>query len=163
MPTNCFNFFDHLVRLVLKGLSVLTRKKHSQMKIQRLRKVWILHVGSWYIKTTLYKRFLIWKKNFKKTPQKTVTDKTLIFVWQVPFVLPIIFVLILVSDRTGLYGNDAFLILRLSTKKRYSSFYKNVFFIQKICCKVKVMKTPKVLIVTWTHADFSNKGLFWNP
>ena len=40
-----------------------------------------------------------------------------------------------------LYGNDAFSILVLSTKKRYSSFLKKVFVFQKICFKVKVLKT----------------------
>ena len=39
-----------------------------------------------------------------------------------------------------LYGNDAFSILVLSTKKRYSSFLKKVFVFQKICFKVKLFK-----------------------
>ena len=42
-----------------------------------------------------------------------------------------------------LYGNDAFSILVLSTKKQLSSFLKKVFVIQKICFKVKVLKTFK--------------------
>ena len=43
-----------------------------------------------------------------------------------------------------LYGNDASFILVLSTKKRYSSFLKKVFVFQKICFKVKVLKTFKI-------------------
>ena len=47
------------------------------------------------------------------------------------------------SDIAGLYGNDAFLILILSTKKRYSSFLKKCFVVQKTCFKGKVLKTFK--------------------
>ena len=43
-----------------------------------------------------------------------------------------------------LYGNDAFSILVLSTKKRYSSFLKKVSVYQKIRFKVKVLKTFKI-------------------
>ena len=42
-----------------------------------------------------------------------------------------------------LNGNDAFSILVLSTKKRYSSFLKKAFDFQKVCFKVKVLKTFK--------------------
>ena len=59
----------------------------------------------------------------------------------VHFVVAILFVLTLASDRTVLNGNDAFSILVVSTKKRYSSFLKKVFVFQKICFKVKVLKT----------------------
>ena len=45
---------------------------------------------------------------------------------------------------TVLYANDAFSILVLSTKKRHSSFFKKVFVFQKICFKVKVLKTFKI-------------------
>ena len=43
-----------------------------------------------------------------------------------------------------LYGYDAFSILVFSAKKRYSGFLKKVFVFQKICFKVKVLKTLKV-------------------
>ena len=43
-----------------------------------------------------------------------------------------------------LYGNDAFSILVLPTKKQYSSFLKKVFVFQKICFKVKVLKMFKI-------------------
>ena len=44
-------------------------------------------------------------------------------------------------DRAVLNGNDVLSILVVSTKKRYSSFLKKVFVFQKICFKVKVLKT----------------------
>ena len=59
-----------------------------------------------------------------------VTSKTPFFVIG-PFVLAILFVLTLASDRVVLYGNDAFSILVLSAKKRYSSFSKKNFIFQK--------------------------------
>ena len=40
-----------------------------------------------------------------------------------------------------LYDNGAFSILVLSPKKPHSSFLKKVFIFQKICFKVKVLKT----------------------
>ena len=62
----------------------------------------------------------------------------------VHFVLAILFDLILASDIAVLYGNDASSISVLSTKKQYSSFLKKVFDCQKICFKVKVLKTFKI-------------------
>ena len=52
--------------------------------------------------------------------------------------------LTLASDMPVLYGNDAFSVLVLSPKKRYSSFLKKVFLFQKIYFKVKVSKTFKI-------------------
>ena len=52
-------------------------------------------------------------------------------------------VFVLASDRAVLNGNDVFSILVASTKKRYSSFLKEVFFFQKICFEVKVLKTSE--------------------
>ena len=48
------------------------------------------------------------------------------------------------SDMPGLHGDDAFSILVLSTKKRYSSFLKKVFIFQEISFKVKLLKTLKI-------------------
>ena len=48
--------------------------------------------------------------------------------WQFHFIITILFVLTLVSDRV------------VSTKKRYSSFLRKVFVSQKICFKAKVLK-----------------------
>ena len=45
------------------------------------------------------------------------------------------------SDRVVLNRNDVSSILVVSTKKRYSSFLEKVFVFQKICFKVKVLKT----------------------
>ena len=45
------------------------------------------------------------------------------------------------SDRAVLKENGVFSILVVSTKKRYSSFLKKIFLFQKICFKVKVLKT----------------------
>ena len=59
----------------------------------------------------------------------------------------ILFVLTLVSDRAVLNGNDVFSVSVVSTKKLYSSFLKKVFVFQKICFKVKVLKTFE----TFTH------------
>ena len=64
--------------------------------------------------------------------------------WQVHFALPMIFVLTLASESAFFYGNVAFSIFVLSTKKRYSSFLKKLFFLQKICFKVKVLKTSEI-------------------
>ena len=58
-----------------------------------------------------------------------------------------------------LYGNDAFSILMLSIEKASSSFLKKVFIFQKICFKVKVLKTFKIF--SDCHIDLSNWGLFW--
>ena len=60
------------------------------------------------------------------------------------FELPNLFVLTLASDRAVLYGNVAFSILVLSTKKWYSSFLKRVCVSYKICFKANVMKTFKI-------------------
>ena len=59
----------------------------------------------------------------------------------VDFVVAILFVLTLASDKGVLNGNDVFSILMVSTKKRYSSFLKKVFVFQKICFEVEVLKT----------------------
>ena len=70
---------EHLQCLLLKFISnhtkemlymntilrILKGKKHRQMKLQRLQKVQIWAFG-WYNKSTLYKRFFNWNKNFKR-------------------------------------------------------------------------------------------------
>ena len=43
-----------------------------------------------------------------------------------------------------LHCNDAFSILVLSIKIRYSSFLKKIFVFWKICFKIKVLKTFKI-------------------
>ena len=79
----------------------------------------------------------------------------------VHFELTILIVLTLASDMAVLYGNDAFSILVLSTKNRYSSFLKKVFVFQKICFKIKVLKTFKISTdFHRKHVNLSNGGLF---
>ena len=61
-----------------------------------------------------------------------------------------------------LYRNDTFSILVLSTNKQYSRFFKKVVVFQKICPKVKVLKTFKSSsdyhIKTWRRTK--KGGLF---
>ena len=104
------------------------------------------HLGRWYIKTTLYNRLLNWKTIFEKIKQLLAKPRSL---WLVHFVLTILFVLKLASDMAVSYGNDAFSILVLSTKKRYFSFFMKVFVFQKILLKLKYWQLSKFpLIVT---------------
>ena len=61
-----------------------------------------------------------------------------------------------------LYENDAFSILVLSSKKRYSSFLKKVFVFQKIFFKVKGLKTFKIFTDCHIKTYRSLKRrLFW--
>ena len=80
------------------------------------------------------------KQNFHRN--KIVTCKTPFFVIGL-FCTHHSNVLKLASDMAVLSGNDAFSILVLSTKRWYSSFLKKSFVFQKICFKVKVLKTFK--------------------
>ena len=66
------------------------------------------------------------------------------FLRQVNLVLTILFVLKLAFGRAALHGNDPFLILVLSTKKQYSSFFKKLFVFQKICFPIAALKTFKI-------------------
>ena len=86
----------------------------------------------WVIGTSneLFLRGSKTEANFQKK-KKVVTGKTPIFVIGY-FVVAILFVLKLASDRADLNVNDVFSILVVSTKKRYFSFFKKVFIFQKI-------------------------------
>ena len=59
-----------------------------------------------------------------------------------PFVVAVLFVLALASDRAVLNGNDVFSILVVSTKKRYSSFLKGFHFPENLF-QIKVLKTSE--------------------
>ena len=97
----------------------------------------------WVVGTlTLFKSSKTWNKFSKKIKQPLAKLNSL---RQVYFVVAILFVLTLTSDRAVLNGSDVFSILVVSTKKRYSSFLKKVFVFQKICFKVKVLKTFETL------------------
>ena len=64
----------------------------------------------------------------------------------------------------ALYGNDALLILVFSNKKCCSSFLKKIFVIQKICSKVKVLKTVKIsndCHIKTSRSRLRNGGIFW--
>ena len=61
----------------------------------------------------------------------------------VHFVPTILFVLTLASDMVVWNGSYAFSILLLPTEKPYYSFLENVFVLQKIVFKVKLLKTFK--------------------
>ena len=100
-------------------LRILTVKNHRQIKIQRLKKYKYGHLGCWCNKSNLYKRLLNWNKIFKKIKQLLAKLRSLWWKWCV-------------------FNVGA------STKKWYPSFLKKVFVFQKICFKVKVLKTIKI-------------------
>ena len=123
------------------NLRILTGKWYPQIKLQSSQKVWIWNLVSWHIKPTLYKRLLNWKKIKKKKSsywQISVLCDT--FILHPPS--PIRFVLKLTCDRAVLHV--AFLILVLSTEKQNPSFLKKVLAFQKICFKVRILKTFKI-------------------
>ena len=94
---------------------------------------------SWYIKWTLYKRFLNWNKILKKV--KWLLTKLLVIVL---FGTPHSVCLNINFWYGSFVWNDAFPILVLSDKKWYSIFLKKSFAFKKICCKVKVLKTFEI-------------------
>ena len=61
------------------------------------------------------------------------------------FVVVILFILTWLPDRAVLNGKNVLSTLVMSTKKRHSSFLKKVFVFQKICFKIKVLKTFETL------------------
>ena len=81
------------------------------------------------------------RKIFEK---KKITGKTTRFFVIFHFLLPILFVLTLTSDRAVLYGIVALSISVLSTKKWSSGFVNGICVFQKICFKVKVLKMFKI-------------------
>ena len=87
---------------------------------------------------------VVTSNQLKRLKQKFLLAK-LPSLGQVNFVLTILFVLTLASDTAILYGNDAFSIFGLSTKKRYSSSSQKVLVFQKIYLKVKSSKYPVIV------------------
>ena len=81
------------------------------------------------------------KNKFQKN--KVVTIKTAFFVVG-SFCTSILFVLTLASDKATFYRNVLFSISATSNKRQYSNFWKKAFIFQKICFRVKVMKTFKI-------------------
>ena len=105
------------------------------------------HFGSWYIKSTLCMRFLNWNKIFKK---KVVTGKTLFFVIG-PFCTPhSICVNIGFWQRSSVWKCC---VVVFQLKGVTPVFLKKTYIFQKICFKVKALKTFKISnnrdIKTW--------------
>ena len=123
---------------------ILTGEKHRQINSSAYKKYQVGHLCCWYIKLILYKWLLKWIKIFEKN--EAATGKTPFFAIG-PFCThhSICLNITLASDIAILYENDAFLILELWVKKRCSGFLKKVFVLQKICFKVKVLKTFKII------------------
>ena len=113
-------------------------------------------MGSWYTKNNFLCKVLNLNKIFKKKllvekkklvekfSEKKITGKTTRFFVIFHFLLPILFVLTLASDRAVLYGIVALSISVLSTKKWSSGFVNGICVFQKICFKVKVLKMFKI-------------------
>ena len=102
------------------------------------------NMGIWVLGTSS-QLFVRGSKTETKFPKnKVVTGKTTFFVIG-PFCTHYSICLFLLAFYMAvLYGNSALSRLLLSTKKRYSSFLKKLFVFQKICFKVKVLKTLKI-------------------
>ena len=126
-----FNMFGYL--------RILTGKKAPSNKTSALIKS--TNKVCWYIKSTLYKKFLNWNKIFIRVKQLLAK---LPYLWKAYFVVTVPFVLTLASDMAVLNGNDALSILVLSTKNRYSSFLKQSFRFPENLVNVKVLKTLKI-------------------
>ena len=92
----------------------------------------------------LKKVFVFQKTSFKVKVLKMFKISSNCHIKTCHFILTTLFVLTLASDMTVLYENDAFSVLVLSTKKRYSNFLKKVFVFQKTSFKVKVLKMFKI-------------------
>ena len=137
---------------------ILTGKKHPKIKLQRWRKIRILTFGSLVHQINSFQEVLKLEQIFQKN--KVVTGKTPLFVIG-PF-----------CSRHSICLNIGFwqssfewkwCVFNLSsTKKHYSSFLKKVFVFEKICFKVKVLKTFE----TFTDCHIKtcrslNGGLFW--
>ena len=144
-------------------LRTLTRKKHRQMKLQRLQKVqiwsfWLLVQQINSVGTKFPKKKIIIMIIIKQLLAKLRSLR------QVHFVVTILFVLTLPSDMPVLHGNDAFSNLVLSNEKQYPSFLKKVFVLQKSCFKVNPLKKFKIFRLSHKNMPiFQTEGYFENP
>ena len=102
----CASYFCRKESIILR---LLTGKNHPQIRLQRLRKVWIwtFDLDSWYIKSILYNKFLYWNKVFKKIKLSLAELRSLVHF------LP------------SIQGS-------VSTEKRYSSSSKKGFIFQNL-------------------------------
>ena len=101
---NIINIINFIIFFIWKvHLKILTGKKHPQIKLKFLQK-----------------EVLKMQSDFQKN--KEVIGKLRCF-WKLHFVFLIIFVLTSVFDKAVLYGNVAFSILVLSSKKQHARFF----------------------------------------
>ena len=106
--------------LLKKSLRILTGRKHPHIK-RAYEKYEYGHLGSWYIKSTLHRRFLKWREiEFKRKKLTSYWQNAVLFDRFILF--PHSACLNIGSDMAVLYGNDTFSILFLLTKKRYYGF-----------------------------------------
>ena len=117
-------------------LRVLTGKKHPQMKLQRLPKVWIWTEAK-FLKNNVPKVWIWTETKFSKN--KVVAGKTPFFV-RGPF-----YTSHSICLNIGFwYGSFASKYFALSLKNDIPIFWKKVFVFQKICWKVQVLKAFKL-------------------
>ena len=122
-----FQMYSFCLTIILKDTH---RKKSLSNKTQSLLKS--MNMDIWVVGTSnqlFIRDFETEIFSLDKLKQLLAKPRSL---RQVHFALPILFVLTLASGRAVLYGNIAFSILVLSTKKRYSNFLKKVFIFDKI-------------------------------
>ena len=134
-----WNFFYYFKRVNDRWIKDTCREKARSNKTPALTKS--MNMDIWVVSTS-NQLFIRGSETETKFSNKVITDKTPFFV-MVHFVLTTLFVLTLASDMAVLYWS-AFSILVLSTRKRYSSFLKRVFVFQKMCFKVKLLRSFKI-------------------
>ena len=102
--------------------------------------IWSTNI--WIVGTSnqLFTRGSETETKFSKKIWSIYWENSVLCDWSILY-SPILFALTLVLDIAVLYRKDAFSILVLSTKKGYSSFSNKVLVFQKLCFKVKVLKT----------------------
>ena len=117
--------------------------------------IWI--VGA--LNQLFIKRFLNWNNIFKKIKQSLAKLRSL---WKVHFALPILICLNIDFWPDSFAWYDAFSILLVSTKNRFSSFFKKSFRFPENLLQSKVLKT--FIISSNCHikrVDLLNGELFW--
>ena len=98
------------------------------------------HLGSWYIKSTLYMRFINWKKIVKKI--KWLLAKLQSFLL-VHFVLSILIVLTFASDKVV-----SMEILSFELKNGTPVFWKRFLFSRKLVLKLKMKKVQNFQLLS---------------
>ena len=111
---------------------------HPQIKLQRFRKLWIWTFGWLVYRINSLYEVLRLKQNFRKN--KVVAAKTPFFVIGQFYTPPSICLNIEFWQSSFVWECCAFI---LSIFKRYSSYLKRLCVFQKICFKIKEMKTFK--------------------